>query len=187
MVHPTSCSTPVTTNRPIWLPAAMKEKTILWASTVLALVLVGASGQSCAAGEAPRDRPPPFETSLALQNARGKEAGIFERNETITMILTIRNRTETQQALTLPSAQTYDCAVSTAAGKEIWRWSKGRMFAQVVTEMTFSPGESRTFKVIWDRSRSDGSIAEPGQYRAIGSIPGHAPGTVSEAVKFSIR
>ena len=103
------------------------------------------------------------------------------------MVLTIRNLTETPQVLTLPSAQTYDCSVSTAAGDEIWKWSQGRRFAQVVTEMTFSSGESDSFKVTWNRSRSDGSNAPPGHYKAIGSIPCKAPGTVSEAVKFSIR
>ena len=187
MDHPTSCSTPGTSSGQIRLPAAMRERTTLWASTVIALGLLGAPGQSCAQREASRDRPPAFETSLALHNARGKEVGVFERGETITMVLTIRNRTDTPQALTLPSAQTYDCTVSTAAGKEIWRWSKGRMFAQVLTKMTFSPGESKSFKVTWDRSRSDGSTAPPGQYKAIGSIPGKTPGTVSEDVKFSIR
>ena len=61
------------------------------------------------------------------------------------------------------------------------------MFAQVLTELTFSPGQSRSFTQVWDQILDDGTVAAPGEYEALGSVPVSLPGTASGPVKLTIR
>jgi hypothetical protein len=42
---------------------------------------------------------------------------------------------------------------------EVWRWSEGRMFAQMLQSARFEPGEEATFDAEW-------STPEPGDYTA---------------------
>jgi hypothetical protein len=112
---------------------------------------------------------------------------LFRAGGTITLAITIRNRSGAARSLTLPTSQTHDAVIHGGGQKEIWRWSAGRMFAQVVTEQTFAPGESRAIAVRWDLSDSKGRPLPPGDYRAVGLIPGRTPGTRSEPLVFTIR
>jgi len=128
-----------------------------------------------------------FETRLSLTDAAGKEAHAFSARDPVTLIVTIRNRSDAPRTLTLPTSQTHDCIVYAGNDKEVWRWSAGRMFAQVITEQTFTPGESRTIAVRWDLTDPKGAPLPPGDYRAVGLIPGRSPGARSEPVVFTIR
>ena len=128
-----------------------------------------------------------FETRLVLKSAAGDEAREFPTGETITFVVTFRNRAATPRTLTLPTSQTLDCLVYAADHKEVWRHSSGRMFAQVITELTLKPGESRTFTATWNQADSKGKPVPPGEYEAVGLVPGNAPGCRSDAVKFTIR
>ncbi len=103
------------------------------------------------------------------------------------MVLTIRNRTSDTVKLTLPSAHTHDMVVSMKGNKEIWRWSAGRMFAQVLTAVALPPGESKSFVETWDQTRSDGKPAEPGEYEAVGMIPVRDQVIRSNPLIFTIR
>jgi len=128
-----------------------------------------------------------FETTMTLQDSAGKATVEFEAGQPITLVMTIRNRTDAPRSVMLPSSQSYDCSVSTAEGREVWRWSKGVMFAQVITELKLAPGDTKSYSQIWNQKADDGALVPPGDYRAIGLIPGGAPGTESEPVVFTIR
>lgn len=72
--------------------------------------------------------------------------------------LTLANRQNELIRLTFPSAQRYDLAIRDAAGKEVYRWSEGKAFAQIF-----------------------GSIAVGGEMHYLVSVPlgGLAPGDYS--------
>jgi hypothetical protein len=53
--------------------------------------------------------------------------------------------------------------------------------------MAFAPGEVKRFAQTWDQTHSDGTVAPPGKYEAVGMIPVRVPGTTSGPVAFSIR
>jgi len=128
-----------------------------------------------------------FETRLVLKNTAGKESIEFQSREPITLAVTIRNRSEAERTLTLPSSQTYDWIILSGKNKEVWRWSAGRMFAQVITELTFAPGESRSFTTTWNLTDGKGAPLPPGDYHVVGLVPGRAPGLRSGPVAFSVR
>jgi intracellular proteinase inhibitor BsuPI len=64
--------------------------------------------------------------------------------------LTIRlvNNAGKQTALTFPTSQKYDFWV-TAGGREIWRWSSGRMFTQDVTHQELEGQTGTAFAESW--------------------------------------
>jgi hypothetical protein len=130
---------------------------------------------------------PDFETRLTLKDAAGKKASAFRSSETITLVVTIRNRSDAARTLTLPTSQTHDCIVYAGKGEEVWRWSAGRMFAQVMTETAFASGESRSFTATWDQTDRKGAPLPPGDYRAVGLVPAGVPGVRSDPVTFAIR
>jgi len=128
-----------------------------------------------------------FETSLVLKNTAGKESIEFRGRKPITFAVTIRNRSNAVRTLTLPSSQTHDCIVFSGKNQEVWRWSADRRFAQVITELSLAPGESRSFTSTWNLTDRKGAPLPPGDYRVVGLVPGRAPGLRSGPVAFTIR
>ena len=53
--------------------------------------------------------------------------------------------------------------VASVDAEEVWRWSRGRMFAQSLGEETLAPGEERTFRATWEDP-------DPGEYRVTGEL-----------------
>jgi hypothetical protein len=53
--------------------------------------------------------------------------------------------------LTFRSGQRADVAVTdTESGEEVWRWSAGRMFTQVISTVELASGETLDRTVTWD-------------------------------------
>ncbi len=74
--------------------------------------------------------------------------------------------------LSFSSAQRFDLWLEDSSGRELWRWSDGRMFAQVVGSETLEPG-GRTLLYRVDVPAPE----EAGRYRLVGelTILGPAP------------
>lgn len=72
---------------------------------------------------------------------------------------TVTNTSDEPVTLRFSDACTADVAVRDD-GREVWRFSDGRMFAQVITEETIGPGESETFDVEWPDPESGEYTAE---------------------------
>ena len=155
--------------------------------TALLAALLAAPAGGCAAREEKSVDRPDFETRLELKNAAGEAAREFRSGETITFVVTIRNRSAAPRTLTLPTSQTHDCIVTSADHREVWRLSSGRMYAQMITEWTLKPGETRSFATPWDPLDVSGRPLPGGEYEAVGLVPARAPGCRSDKVRFTIR
>ncbi|HKB07644.1 MAG TPA: BsuPI-related putative proteinase inhibitor [Candidatus Polarisedimenticolia bacterium] len=130
---------------------------------------------------------PEFETRIELKNPSGAAAREFPAGAVITFVVTIRNQSDAPRTLTLPTGQTHDVVVTNAGHKEVWRYSRGRMFAQVIVDLTLKPGESRSYTTTWDQTDAQVKALPPGDYEAVGLVPGGSPGCRSESVPFAIR
>lgn len=65
--------------------------------------------------------------------------------------------------ITYNSGQFYDFWVE-QNGRQVWRWSAGRMFTQVVTSQTFNAGGVLHFEVQWNGKDRSGKPVQPGTY-----------------------
>ena len=77
--------------------------------------------------------------------------------------LTVSSRAVEGHSLTFPTSQFADVILE-REGSEHYRWSDGRLFAQVVTEQRLEPGAT------WTIMLDDTLDVEPGAYEAIGIV-----------------
>lgn len=82
--------------------------------------------------------------------------------DAVAFAFTVRNDGDRAVELSFPDARTHD-VVALADGAEAWRWSDGRLFAQVVTADTLAPGESVTYDAEW-------TDPPPGEYEAVATL-----------------
>jgi hypothetical protein len=63
------------------------------------------------------------------------------------------------------TGQRYDVLIENAQGREVWRWSDGRMFTQVMGEETLAPAKRIRYRVSLQTKLS------PGRYKIRGVVP----------------
>lgn len=87
----------------------------------------------------------------------------------VTFELTVENAGDAPERLSFRSGQRAEFAVRPADADPdderaaVWRWSRGRMFAQALGEEVIEPGESRRYEGDWDDP-------DPGEYVAVGRV-----------------
>lgn len=81
-----------------------------------------------------------------------------------TLVLSVANGGVDPTEVTFRDAGRADFVVR-ADGEERWRWSEGRMFAQVVETVELAPGESFEIRAEW-------TDPAPGQYELLGELRG---------------
>jgi hypothetical protein len=89
----------------------------------------------------------------------------YGQGELLDMTLRLVNCASQPITRTFPDAQRYDFAAMMRDGDEVWRWSGGMAFAEIMGEETYQPGEQVTFTETWDQLDNDGEPLELGQYQ----------------------
>ncbi|PSP75827.1 hypothetical protein BRC81_14210 [Halobacteriales archaeon QS_1_68_20] len=74
----------------------------------------------------------------------------------------VRNDGDDPVEVTFPNACTVDVAVF-EDDAEVWRWSEGRMFAQMIQQETFNLGDGMTETRVWES-------APAGDYEAVATL-----------------
>ena len=72
--------------------------------------------------------------------------------------LSVRNNTTKMLELRFPDGQTHDFVVKDFAGKEVWRWSQGRMFTSAMRSETLKGKGETAFEESWNTSGQHGSF-----------------------------
>jgi hypothetical protein len=92
---------------------------------------------------------------------------VYKLGETVNITFTISNESNVFQKLTFNTAQTYDFVIFNIAKNDLgfYRWSQGRMFAEVITEINLEPNEVKVFKEQWNQKSNSGSLVSVGTYR----------------------
>ncbi len=115
---------------------------------------------------------------LALVLKADKET--YGQGEPIKLTIHVINRGSEPVTLRFLSAQRYDVAVKSLEGREIWRWSDGQMFAQVMGEETLQTGiRVRTYRI------TVREYLPSGRYVVIGTIAAQEA-LLSESITISI-
>lgn len=129
----------------------------------LALLLAG-----CTAAAVAPSAGAPLATSLQAE----------PRSDTVRFVLQVTNVKDRPVVLDFTSGQEYDFAVL-QEGREVWRWSAGRMFTQALRADTLAPGETRTYRAGWVPGDARGDLTVRGELRS-GSHP------VAEEIGFRV-
>ena len=149
--------------------------------TLLGILVICAgsttSNRSCSLGSSDNSgdggNDPTFVATLQLQNSTGEVTDSFERNGTITMILTVRNRHDTTETIDFTDSRTQDFVVVRAnTDNVVWQLSKETAPpSQTPTTLTFGPNETQTFTATWNQTESDsGDQVRVGSYEARGVL-----------------
>lgn len=78
--------------------------------------------------------------------------------EKLRFTLNVKNNTAKMLELRFPDGQTHDFVVKDFAGKEIWRWSEGRMFTSAMKSETLKGKGETAFEESWDSQGQHGSF-----------------------------
>ena len=94
----------------------------------------------------------------------------------------VTNSSAKRVELRFPSGQTHDLVVLDPVGREVWRWSNGRMFTQSMQNKVLAASDTLTFTETW-RPEHPGTYTAvalllsqnyPTEQRADFSLPGKA-------------
>ena len=81
----------------------------------------------------------------------------------VTFALHVTNSSRKRVELRFPSGQTHDLVVLDAQGREVWRWSAGRMFTQSMQNKILGVSDTLTFTETWHPEHT-------GTYTAVASL-----------------
>jgi intracellular proteinase inhibitor BsuPI len=85
-------------------------------------------------------------------------------NHDVAFAFHVTNGESKRLELTFPSGQTHEIVVLDSAGKEVWRWSEGRMFTQALQSKVLEANETVTYDASWKPASG------PGKYVAVASL-----------------
>lgn len=68
---------------------------------------------------------------------------VYAPGEPIRIVFEVANHTAAPVTLDFASAQRFDLAIADESGAEVWRWSAGRMFAQMLGQEVLGPETGR--------------------------------------------
>lgn len=106
--------------------------------------------------------------------------GVTNEGASLRLALQVVNRGKKSVELTFPSGQTHDFVVLDSLGREVWRWSQGRLFTQALQNKLLSRGESLSMSETWQAP-----ALKAGRYTAIAVLKSENY-PVTERVQFAI-
>lgn len=91
------------------------------------------------------------------------DKAVYAQGEDVVITLVKTNVSGSDITLHYSTEQRYDFAARRGTEqREIWRWSHGRSFAQVVAGITLRIGDSQVLQVVWDQRNNRGELVKPG-------------------------
>src|SRR3989337_2981938 len=79
-------------------------------------------------------------------------------SKSLKFALRIVNNTTKMVEIQFPDGQTHDFVVSDSTGKEVWRWSDGRMFTQATKSKTLKGKNDTVFEEVWNTEGYHGAF-----------------------------
>jgi Intracellular proteinase inhibitor len=111
--------------------------------------------------------PPP---AVPTRHRRGRDTtsvdaslGVARTDDGVRLALQVVNQSPRRLEIDFPNGQTRDFVIYDAAGREVWRWSRGRLFTQAVQNKFLAAGDTVVYEERWDS-------ASPGEYTAVATL-----------------
>ena len=133
--------------------------------SVLVVVLMIAAAVLYACGPRPR-------TSETASRKHGTSGPLVASSldvavsDKVEFALHVTNNAQKRLELTFPSGQNYDVAVLDSIGREVWRWSSGRMFTQALQNHVLEANETLSYEAAWQPEAMRGSFVAVASLRS---------------------
>lgn len=142
--------------------SARVKKWALAPCAVAVAITIALSFSGCGSSTPEPKKPKDARAATAVLKSNGisvslrSDPAVTAAGGTFSLTLVVRNLSGKPFTWTSPSVQTYDFVAYDKSGNEVWRWSKGMVFIQIVTRIAINPGDSKVYKVAWN---TDGTAA----------------------------
>jgi hypothetical protein len=104
-------------------------------------------------------------TPVKTKDARvDSHFSVSASHEEIHFVLDVKNVGGKHLEITFPTGQSHDFVVVDSVGREVWRWSHGRIFTQGVQNKQLGSGDVMELSERWKPA------AKPGHYTAIATL-----------------
>lgn len=158
-------------------PALTRQKAAILAALLGMVPLAAASAGPAQTLTAAEVRCDPVDTHpRQVAQVRAKEAPlsysvqipaeIIETGRPVDFKLTIENDGATPATLSFSTSQLYEIVVWDDRCTEVWRWSHGLAFAQVITSISVQRERPLFYSVQWQRRNQAGQPVRSGTYVA---------------------
>lgn len=121
------------------------------------------------------------EDTKGLNATLTADKATYAAGEPIALTLRVVNASPKPVRLSFRTAQRFDLVVEDGQGREIWRWSAGRLFAQAFGEETLKPSGGEFVA----RATAEGKFPS-GAYTVKGAVPA-LEGTLSAITTLTVR
>ncbi len=127
----------------------------------------------------------PDPVANARPRAAGADRGVVSHvtvdtaNGAVNFAISVNNESAKRVELSFADGQTHDFVVLDSAGREVWRWSAGRLFTQAMQNRLVDAYDSTVYREHW-------SSGAPGTYSLVAELRSENH-PVRRRVDFSIR
>lgn len=125
------------------------------------------------------------KSTLASASDKGSTSALSTKfsvsaNNGVEFTLDVRNNTSRMVELRFPGGQTHDFFVQDAGGREVWRWSRSRMFTQGMQNKLVKAKGVAVFSEHWNVRNLRG------RFTAVAVLPS-ANHPIEERVQFELK
>ncbi|MGQ0645981.1 MAG: BsuPI-related putative proteinase inhibitor [Gemmatimonadaceae bacterium] len=106
-------------------------------------------------------RPPASETQARKPGSAGQglAASLDVRvGEAVAMALRVYHGGPRTVELNFPSGHTHDFVVMDSTGRQVWKWSKGRLFTQAMQNRLLRRDDTLSYRAEWDPGELHGTF-----------------------------
>ena len=118
----------------------------------------------CASAPPPKEEPVAKKEAPDPRSFLGVEISIpqltYTMGDRIPLKLVLSNKSKDTLNFEFPTSQIFDIGITTAEGKQVTTWGKGKAGLQKITSRRIAPGTSELFT--WEWSTADASFDSPG-------------------------
>lgn len=84
----------------------------------------------------------------------------------VSFALHVTNQASKSLELTFPDGQTHDIVVIDGVGREVWRWSQGRLFTQALQNRVIAHSETVSYEGEWSPRDTHGTFTAVASLRS---------------------